>query len=226
LIGYEVLDGDVPRAVLDQAATIVGLAVAPASREFIAAALYELKLETASRDLADEDLDALFDFRATALERQGYPADVIATAVQQLIDTQSFWPTRAEMLAVCDRLMRERRMLLEALRRGPPPKPSDEEIARRRQYATDKAEREASAAEWQAANPDGGPPSLTPRQAIVAEVTGEDHAAARKRVAEDDKNWKPIPLPTPFIPSASYAAAEAALQRRNPAPPKPEEEQP
>lgn len=57
------------------------------------------------------------------------------------------------------------------------------------------------------------------------ERSAEAIAAEMRRALEEHKNHKPIPLPTPFIPTASYAAAEAALQRRHPKPPKPEEEQ-
>jgi hypothetical protein len=56
------------------------------------------------------------------------------------------------------------------------------------------------------------------------ERSAEAIAAGMRLAQEDLDNHEPIPLPTPFIPSASYAAAEAALQRRQPKP-KPEESQ-
>jgi len=43
-----------------------------------------------------------------------------------------------------------------------------------------------------------------------------DHSTAMKRVAEGLKNFQPIPLPTEFEPSESFAKAQRALELRNP----------
>jgi hypothetical protein len=208
VIGYDISD-DAPRDALDQVITITGLAMVSASNEFIIDELYRLRMLTAGQDKTDFDLQATFRFYAADLEEQRYPADVVRSACRRWARRGTFWPALAELIAECDALVRERRILLRDLERGPNVhKPTAEEIAERQRAA----ERNA----FNAANPDWtlGLPR-EPRQRPI-EPEPVDHSAAMKRVAEGLKNFQPIPLPTEFEPSESFAKAQRALERRNP----------
>jgi hypothetical protein len=219
MVGYDVTR-EVLADRLEQSRAIVGLAMAPAPGDLIVGELTRLHLVTASQDIHEHDLEAMFTFYADELEDQGYPLDVVTTACRQSGRVLKFWPALAELVARCDGLMRERRMLDAALRCGPPPRLS-EEIARRRQYAADKAAREASAAEWRAANPDAGP-ALTPMQAIRGDVVTEDWLALQKRVAEQ-KNAPPLSETDPAVKALMDSWAKQ-MGLTEEAEPKPEEE--
>jgi hypothetical protein len=220
LVDYDISD-DAPREMIQQALTIVGLTLVPALREFIVGELYRMRLVTRdTRELGDADMEAMATFYAEALEEAGYPADVVSSACRQ---RATFWPDLAQLMSRCDKLLHDRRVLQSALKRGPNMRrPTAEEIAERQQRQREREQRYAEAAAARAANPG---PALNWKQRIVAEEVAKDARASARRVAEDLKNWTPIPLPTPFEPSASFAAAERALAQRQSEPPKPEDEQ-
>jgi hypothetical protein len=118
LSGYDIFD-DAARDVLEQAMTIVGLAMRPAANEFIVGELTRLRLVTLGADRTEEDLFAAFTFYAEELETRQYPADIVSSACRELARKQKFWPALSEIVDRCDQLLNDRQVLLRALQRGP-----------------------------------------------------------------------------------------------------------
>jgi hypothetical protein len=213
VIAYDISD-DAPRDVLDQVITIAGLAMVPAPNEFIIGELYRLRMLTAGQNKTDFDLQATFRFYAEDLEEQRYPADVVRSACRRWARRGTFWPALGELIAECDALVRERRILLRDLERGPNVhKPTAEEIAERQRYVEDRDRRYAEAREWQQANPPK-PWRKPTAEEIAAEESPECRAHQTRAGGPQDR--EPIPLPTPFVPSESFARAQRALHRRDP----------
>lgn len=101
---------------------------APARSEFLAGKIARLRVMMARRTEGQDDMNLHVDTMMQLC--QGYPADAIASATDEWMRTQKFFPTPKEFLDLLEEWVRLRRAILTALR-GPKalPKPKPEPIS-------------------------------------------------------------------------------------------------
>ncbi len=83
--------------------------------------LTELLALTVSRSRSDVDREAMAVAYTQRLAQ--YPEDVVVRACDRWADREEFWPSWAEIKGECDKLMRGRAKVREALNAWQPPQP-------------------------------------------------------------------------------------------------------
>lgn len=165
LAGYE-LGAAVEPVDLEEARALVAAALAPCAPAVITRELIRLRLVTAKRDGDQPITDLALAVYAEDLGE--YPEDIVAAVCRKFRGPgeSPFFPTLPELCTAAEALMRERRMIAEAIKRGPPPPkrpPTEAELAEARKRAEAIADRErryAEAAAWRAQ--DTGPHGVEP----------------------------------------------------------------
>jgi hypothetical protein len=94
----------------------VEMLCAPCGADHAAAKLTELRVLTAHR--AREGEDAALMAAAYTIRLAQYPADVVSAACDAWADGDNFWPTWAELKGACERRMRGRVQIRDALRKA------------------------------------------------------------------------------------------------------------
>lgn len=113
LVGYR-LRRAVPRAELDEAKRLLGLANQPADKGLLVASLVKLRvLTSSSQGASDEELQ--LSLEAYAEELAEYPADAVMTVLAAWPRKHKWWPGFAELVAEIEPRCECRRFLLEAL---------------------------------------------------------------------------------------------------------------
>jgi hypothetical protein len=116
LLGYDELSpAKTPagEAMLDRARNALDAALAPAEPAAVLKMLARLKISTSSRN-RDGD-DAKLERRVFADELRRYPLDVVDEACRRWARREQWWPSIAEIVGECDRLVNWRRVTREAL---------------------------------------------------------------------------------------------------------------
>lgn len=109
----KVRDGhSIPQATLNMLEKIC----APCGPTYAAQRLGELRLLTASRERNEKDTELMALAYTDRLA--DYPADVVLGACNSWANAERFWPTWADLKDACDRRMRGRKQLRDALRRA------------------------------------------------------------------------------------------------------------
>ena len=100
-------------AMLELARQALDAALAPAEPAAVLKMLARLKISTSSRN-RDGD-DAKLERRVFADELRHYPLDVVDEACRRWARREQWWPSIAEIVGECDRLVNWRRVTREAL---------------------------------------------------------------------------------------------------------------
>ncbi len=100
-------------AMIEQARQALDAALAPAEPAAVLKMLARLKISTSSRK-RDGD-DAKLERRVFADELRHYPLDVVDEACRRWARREQWWPSIAEIVGECDRLVNWRRVTREAL---------------------------------------------------------------------------------------------------------------
>ena len=100
-------------AMLDRARNALDAALVPAEPAAVLKMLARLKISTSSRN-RDGD-DAKLERRVFADELRHYPLDVVDEACRRWARREQWWPSIAEIVGECDRLVNWRRVTREAL---------------------------------------------------------------------------------------------------------------
>jgi hypothetical protein len=108
----------------------------PCDPKLAAKKLAELRVLTAHR--ARDGVDVELMAGAYTQRLAAYPADVVVEACDGWSNREEFWPTWAELKAECDKKMRGRKQLLNALREWRPPPPKPAEPPKRTAHADDE----------------------------------------------------------------------------------------
>ncbi len=106
---------EAPQHDLESARSIATEMLRPAHPKLILKELARLRMLTVSRDIG-ADVELLL--AAYTAELRDYPADIITEALRAWPKTQRFWPSLAELTERLNRLLRPRRALNQALRKG------------------------------------------------------------------------------------------------------------
>lgn len=88
----------------------------PADPGLAASKLTELRVLTAHRARDGDDIELMAAAYTHRLAQ--YPPDVVAAACDAWADGDNFWPTWAELKGACDRRMRGRTQIRDALRKA------------------------------------------------------------------------------------------------------------
>jgi hypothetical protein len=100
-------------AMIEQARQALDAALVPAEPAAVLKMLARLKISTSSRN-RDGD-DAKLERRVFADELRHYPLDVVDEACRRWARREQWWPSIAEIVGECDRLVNWRRVTREAL---------------------------------------------------------------------------------------------------------------
>ncbi len=114
IYGVSIRPGSDPVVVAD-ALRLAEDACKPCDMRFAAGKLAELRALTAHRAKDGVDMDMVADAFTRRLTE--FPPDVVTAAVNAWADREEFWPSWAELKAECDKRMRGRSQVREALRR-------------------------------------------------------------------------------------------------------------
>jgi len=95
-----------------QCREVVNKACDPSSHRDIIGELAKMRVSMAKAAQGEDDMQAMTAVFVDDLA--GYPPDVIATACRRWRRTQRFFPTPADLIAICDELFSRRRMLRDA----------------------------------------------------------------------------------------------------------------
>lgn len=99
--------------LVQEAADLVSRLCQPADIKLVVRKLAELKAMTISR--ARDDIDMELVGAAYGQRLAQYPADVVNAACDRWANREEFWPSWAELKGECDKLMRGRAKIREAL---------------------------------------------------------------------------------------------------------------
>lgn len=102
-------------AVVSQCLVQAESLCAPCKPNFAGQKLAELRVLTAHRAKDGVDMELLAQAYTTRLAE--YPPDVVAAATKAWADREQWWPSWAELKAECDKRMRGRLQVRDALRR-------------------------------------------------------------------------------------------------------------
>ena len=151
-----------PLPVVRQAIAEAGAALAPCEREVsVRWVRYLIDAYRASdRAFRDESHAAVFQ-RFLAHHGAGYPAEILETAVHELVRTSKWLPVTAELVAACERLMEPRRAELRAAR------------AMQAEHERREAEREQRATGFKALTPQQQAEHDARMRALFAKLRGE-----------------------------------------------------
>lgn len=100
-------------AMIEQARQALDAALVPAEPAAVLKMLARLKISTSSRN-RDGD-DAKLERRVFADELRRYPLDVVDEACRRWARREQWWPSIAEIVGECDKLVNWRRVTREAL---------------------------------------------------------------------------------------------------------------
>lgn len=112
ITGVKVRDGADSQYV-SQCLSKVMVLCDPCDPELAARKLAELRVLTAHR--ARDGVDVELMAGAYTERLAAYPADIVVAAVDGWANREEFWPTWAELKAECDKRMRGRKMIRQAL---------------------------------------------------------------------------------------------------------------
>lgn len=168
-------------AEVAQALAVAEAILAPASECLALAELARVRVMTASRDIG---LDLQMALAAFVDELMRYPADAVTEVLREWPRTQRFWPTMAELTERLERLVRPRRALCDALRRGyQPPQTSPD-------WIPPTADEKEAVAGFLVAHGIVGDPAPRERAIEAEPMTARD----RQRVADELARRPRIPL--------------------------------
>lgn len=112
ITGVKVRDGADPQYVSQCLGKVMALCD-PCDPQLAARKLAELRVLTAHR--ARDGVDVELMAGAYTERLAAYPADIVVAAVDGWANREEFWPTWAELKAECDKRMRGRKMIRQAL---------------------------------------------------------------------------------------------------------------
>lgn len=104
------------RADLQAAMIAVDVLCQPCQPSLAAGKLTELRMLTAHRSRDGDDAELMAAAYTQRLAQ--YPPDVVAAACDGWADGDNFWPTWAELKGACERRMRGRTLIRDALRKA------------------------------------------------------------------------------------------------------------
>lgn len=104
---------DADMALVQEAADYLARMCAPADIKLVVRKLAELKAMTVSRARDEVDMELVGAAYGQRLAQ--YPADVVNAACDRWANREEFWPSWAELKGECDKLMRGRTRVRDAL---------------------------------------------------------------------------------------------------------------